>query len=95
MMKSYHFSVQSATTIHYIVTAKIKMDIRNTFAGTAIINLPPPPSGVRVQIVGGNIRPARFAEKPAFCTTTMSITATTVAATKSATTHSLSGKPQP
>lgn len=47
------------------------------------------------QIVGGNIRPAPYAEKHLFCTTTMSIIQTTVAATRSAITLSLNGNPLP
>ena len=89
-------AVQNATTItHFIVTAKIKMDIRNISAETAIINLHPNARGRRGQIVSGNIRPVPFAVKPASSTTTTSITATTAAATKSATTHSLCGNPLP
>jgi len=71
------------------------MDIKNISAVSAIINLHPNAPGLKGQIVGGNIRPARFAEKLVSCTTTMSITATIAAATKSVTTLSLYTNPLP
>ena len=47
---------RNATIIHFIVTAKIQMVTKSISAETAVINLPPPTSVVRVQIVGRNIR---------------------------------------
>jgi len=75
--------------------AKILTGIRSISAGAAITNLHPNARGRRGQIVGGNIRPALCAKKPASCIMTMVTTAITAAVTKSATTRSLSGKPQP
>jgi len=89
-------AARNATTIiYFIVTAKILTGIRSIFAGSAITNLHPNARGRRGQIVGGNIRPALYAKKPASCIMITSITVTTDAATKIATTRSLSGKPQP
>ena len=96
MVKSYHFSCPKCNNNHsFYRYGKDPDGIRNISAETAIINLHPNARGRRGQIVGGATRPARFVEKPASCTTIMSTTATTVAATKSAITHSLFGSLQP
>ena len=87
---------QNATTIiHFIVTAKILMVIRSINADAAIINLHPSARGRRGQIAGGDTHPVLCAGRPASCTTTMSITATTAVATKAATTHFSFGKTRP
>jgi len=74
--------------------AKIPTVIKNIFAVTAIINLHQNARRWMGQIVGGIIRPVRYAGKPASCTMTMNITATFAAEIKSAAIHSLSGNPQ-
>ena len=61
------------------------MGIRSVSAEPAIINLHPIDRGRRGPIVGGNIRLALCAERLPFCITIMSITPTTTALTKSAT----------
>ena len=73
-------AAQSATTIKtFIAMAKTLMDIRSISAGVAIINLHPNARGRKGQIVGGIIRLALRAERPAFCTTIICTTPITVA----------------
>lgn len=96
MMKSYHFSCPKCNNNHLFYRyGKDSDGYQKYLCRNCHHQFAPERPRAEGQIVGGATRPARFAEKPAFCTMTMSITATTAAATKSATTHSLLGKPQP